>query len=123
MLHVLTRPVPEHLLRCALAISFLYPPLSALAEPNAWIGYFPAFLVALSPLPAEVLLHAFGAFEVALALWLLLARSARIPALIAGAILLTITLANPAQFLVLFRDLALALAALALAFLPHRTTT
>lgn len=112
------RSLADHFLRGAIALSFLYPPLAALSDPYAWVGYFPAFTLALVPLDPFVLLHIFGALEVALAVWLLAARDVRTPARIAGVVLLAITLANPSQFAVLFRDLALALAAFALAALP-----
>lgn len=113
------RSSAEHLLRAAIALSLLYPPLAALGDPFSWIGYIPVWVLAIAPVSAETLLHAFGLFEVALALWLFFSVRVRVPALIAAAVLLFITATNPAQFPVLFRDLALALAALALAFLPH----
>ncbi len=114
-----SRPYGEHLLRAALALTLIYPPLSALSEPYAWLGYFPSWITTLTPIEPLVLLHLFGAFEIALAVWLLTARDPRIPAGITGILLLAIVVVNPSQFLVLFRDVALALAAFALIPLAH----
>lgn len=122
MLHELrTRPLYEHLLRIAIAFALLYPPLSALGTPALWIGYIPAWLSNISPLSDFALLHVFGLIEGVLALWILCARNIHIPAGIAAGMLLFITFTNLNQFSVLFRDVSLALAALALAFLPTQT--
>ncbi|MGE5541055.1 MAG: hypothetical protein ACM3TU_02095 [Bacillota bacterium] len=106
----------ELLLRAALTLSFLFPPIDALFDPYSWVGYFPTALSDLVAPHQLILLHTFGILEIALALWLLFSRRARIPALIMAVILLAIVAANTAQLSVLFRDVALALVALALAF-------
>ena len=105
----------EQLVRLALALAFLYPPISAVLDPYSWVGYFPTFLSDAVAPHQIILLHAFGISEVFLALWLLSARRVRIPALLMASILVVIVLANPAQLAVLFRDLALALVAVSLA--------
>ena len=58
------------LLRIGVAFAFLYPPISALFNPFAWIGYFPFFLTNLFSDPI-VLLHFFGVVEVIVGLWIL----------------------------------------------------
>lgn len=114
---------PELLLRLALALSFLYPAINALFDPYSWIGYFPAFLNDLASPHQLLLLHSFGFLEVVLATWVLVGKRVRIPALIMTLMLVAIVAVNSAQFVVLFRDLAIALAALALAFYPARTSS
>jgi len=105
-------PLHELLLRLAVAFSFVYPPIAAVADPDSWIGYFPAFI------PASIeLLHVFGALEIALALWIVFGRRIFIPSALAALLLLAIVVVNGAQFDVLFRDVSIALAALALAWL------
>jgi uncharacterized membrane protein YphA (DoxX/SURF4 family) len=106
------------LLRVGIAAAFLYPPISALSDPIAWSGYFPAFIQGL-PIDSSLLLHAFGAVEVLIALWLIWGRHLRIPAVLATLMLLAIVVFNLNDFSILFRDVSLALAALALAFLPE----
>lgn len=114
--------VPEWLLRIGVVGSFLYPPFDALMDPYSWIGYFPAFLTNLVAPHGVLLLHAFGVLEIGIALWLLFGRSVRIPALVASILLIAIVVCNLPQFQVLFRDVSIALAALALAFWPKQST-
>ncbi|HEY4501518.1 MAG TPA: DoxX family membrane protein [Candidatus Paceibacterota bacterium] len=104
----------QFILRLGVAFSFLYPPLNALGNPDSWVGYFPPFLLN-SGIPSEVLLHGFGVVEVAVALWLLSGWRVYWPAALAALMLAGIVVFNLSQFEVLFRDLSIAAAALALA--------
>lgn len=106
------------LLRLTVAVSFLYPPVSAFFNPLTWVGYFPSFILAL-PISDIAILHAFGAVEAIIGVWILFGRRVFYPALAAAAILLAITVINFNQIDVLFRDIALALAALALALFEY----
>ena len=110
------------ILRAGLAFALLYPPLAALGDPVSWGAYFPSFVHAL-PLPEIAILHAFGMLEVAIALWLLSGWRIRIPAALAALMLVGIVAFNLSQFDVLFRDLSLALVALALVFWPTALTS
>lgn len=111
--------VPELLLRVGVAFSFLYPPVSALFDPYAWIGYFPPFLTQGLGEWELVLLHLFGVVEVAIALWILFGRNIWIPSTAATLMLVAIVVLNLSQFDVLFRDLSIALMSAALMYL-HR---
>lgn len=108
------------LLRLAVAFSFLYPPLSALIEPYSWLGYIPAF--ARGFVDDLLLLHAFGVVEVVVALWILSGWKIFYPSLAAAAALLVIVVVNPQEFPILFRDLSIAAAALALALLSRKNS-
>lgn len=107
------RSIERLVLRLGLAFAFLYPPINALFDPDSWFGYFPSFIQKLAPEP--VLLYGFGALEVAIALWLLSGKKIFWPALAAAIILVSIVIFNVPEFQVLFRDLALAAMAIALA--------
>jgi len=102
------------ILRVGVAFVFLYPPVAALSTPDSWIGYFPPFLLH-SGVPQAVLLHGFGIVEVVVALWILSGYNIAWPALLATLMLVAIVVFNLAQFEVIFRDLGLAGASLALA--------
>jgi hypothetical protein len=102
------------ILRIGVAFAFLYPALNALQHPDSWIGYFPPFLRD-SGIPNELLLHGFGMVEVGLALWLLSGWRIFWPACVCAAMLFGIVVFNLAQFEVLFRDISIAAAAMALA--------
>jgi uncharacterized membrane protein YphA (DoxX/SURF4 family) len=115
----------EGLLRLAVAFAFLYPAIDAWFDPASWLGYFPgivtqAFHIVSIPLKLSdlVLLHGFGLLEIVLALWVIFGKRVRIPALLMALILFVIVGFNldPANFSVLFRDVSIALACLALAF-------
>ncbi len=112
--------VPDLLLRLAVAFAFLYPPINAWGDPNAWIGYFPQFMSGI--LPDETLLHVFGGIEILLALWILSGWKIVWPCVGAAVMLLAIVGFNMSEFQVLFRDVSIALAALALAYL-HKPQT
>lgn len=118
-MHLLHLPPLERILRIALAFSFLYPPLAALFDPYAWIGYFPAFVMGFVGRGDIVLLHIFGIAEVGLALWILFGKRVFVPCLIAALLLFLIVLFNLAQLSILFRDISLGLLALGLAW-THR---
>lgn len=105
------------LLRLSVAFSFIYPAVSAIWDPYSWIGYFPSFMLSATGANSFLLLHAFGAVETLLALWILFGKRVFIPSLIAAVMLLAIVAFNLPQFPILFRDISIALAALALAAL------
>ncbi len=104
----------QWLLRIAAAIAFVYPPLHAISNPDSWIGYFPPFLLN-SGISPEVLLHSFGVIEIVIAVWILSGWHIEWPATLAACMLAGIVAFNGAQFEILFRDLSIALACLALA--------
>lgn len=103
----------DFLLRLSVAFAFLFPPLNAFFDPYSWIGYFPSFVHGV--LPDMALLHGFGLIEVAIALWILSGRKIFVPCVAAAALLLLIVALNLQDFQILFRDVSIALAALALA--------
>lgn len=113
----------DWVLRAGVAFAFIYPPFNALSDPNSWVGYFPPFV--LGVVTDQTLLHLFGVVEVALALWILSGWRVWLPASLAAAMLLGIVAFNIPQFQVLFRDISIAAAALALALMhyPRHTTS
>lgn len=111
--------MPRHsiiqiILRVGIALVFLYPAVAAWFEPIEWIGYLPDFVRAL-PLDELVILHIIGAGEVLLALWFLSGRALFIPSVLASVFVLLIMLTNLSQMSVLFRDIGVLTATLALA--------
>lgn len=103
------------LLRLGVAFAFLFPPANALIDPYYWIGYVPNFLDAI--VPDMAMLYLFGIVEVVIGLWILSGKRIFIPSVAATALLALIVLLNLNDFQVLFRDVPIALMALALAVL------
>lgn len=108
------------LLRIGVAFAFLYPPISALVNPFAWVGYFPLFVTNLFP-NAILLLHLFGGVEVIIGLWILSGKNIFVPSVLAAVLLAGIIVFNLSQMDVLFRDIPILLMAVALA-LSRRPT-
>jgi len=106
----------EKLLRVGVAFSFIYPPISAFFNPYAWIGYFPSWLIQISPIDTLVLLHLFGLVEVSIGIWILFGKQIRIPSFVAVLFLFCIIIFNLHQMDVLFRDIPILLMALCLTF-------
>lgn len=109
------------LLRAAVAFAFIYPPFNALSAPEAWVGYMPAFAARVAD--PVLLLHIFGIVEIGIALWILSGKKIWLPSVGAALILVSIVALNASEFQVLFRDLPIAAAALALAITrwPNKT--
>jgi len=108
----------DRILRLGVAFAFLYPPFSALSDPYSWLGYFPPAIKLFAEshgIQDFVLLHGFGVVEVVLALWLLSGKKIYVPATLMALMLLAIVVFDADSFEILFRDLAIALAALSLA--------
>src|SRR3989344_9404318 len=100
-------------LRIGLAFAFLYPPINALFDPNAWIGYFPPIMRGI--VLDMVLLHSFGLIEVVIALWILSGWRIFLPSVGAALMLISIVVMDFSEFQVVFRDLSIAAIAIALA--------
>ncbi|MDO8548100.1 MAG: hypothetical protein Q7R71_00290 [bacterium] len=113
--------VANFILRAGVAFAFLYPPINALFDPSTWIGYLPHFARGIGGLSDIVLLHAFGAVEVLIALWILSGKKIFWPSLVATAILVAIIFLNLQDFQIIFRDVSIAAAALALAVMNYRS--
>jgi uncharacterized membrane protein YphA (DoxX/SURF4 family) len=108
------------LLRLGVAFAFLYAAIDAFVQPSDWLDYLPSF--ALKIAPALTLLHVFGVIEILLALWLLSGYKIVIPAALAALMLVAIVFFNMPVFQLLFRDLSIAAASLALAVMSYRST-
>lgn len=100
------------LLRMGIAFTFAYASVGSFLNPSAWIGYFPLFVRDI--FPETLLLMGFSAIELALAVALLFWKRPA-PAWIAFFMLAGITVTNLGAFDIVFRDVGLAFAALALA--------
>lgn len=121
MQHLRSLSPSELLLRLGLAFAFIYPAVDAIFDPYAWSGYFPTFVLRLAGSGELLLLHLFGALEVALALWILFGKNIRVPSSIAAIVLLAIVAVNPSQFPILFRDVSIAFMAIALALMSKNS--
>ena len=105
-------------LRLGLAFVFAYAAIEVYLNPDAFLKYVPDFVQNI--LPANFFLPIFGGFEVFLVLWLLSPWLVRYAALVAFAMMIGIVFSNFEYFSVLFRNVAIGFAALALAVLEWK---
>lgn len=105
-------------LRVALAVPFLFAAIDATLQPDAWIGFMPFFLRNL--FPEALLMGGFSLFELGLSLWLLSGWKTKYSATLAALTLLAITITNITILEIVFRDVGLFLAAVALGVLQYK---
>lgn len=106
------------LLRSAIASVFVYAAIASFVTPDNWIGYFPLFLRHL--IPQSLLLTFFSVYELVLAIWLLTGKYTFFAAILAAVTLSGIIVFNIDQLDIVFRDLAIILAALSLATFTYK---
>src|SRR3989338_7432845 len=99
-------------LRLGLGTAFLYAAISSFLDPAAWVGFFP--VVVQQNLPVNLLLALFGLCQVVLAGWLFSSWKAQWAASLAALTLFLIIIFNVRGLDLVFRDVALLFAALAL---------
>ncbi|MEK7619114.1 MAG: DoxX family membrane protein [Patescibacteria group bacterium] len=107
------------LLRIGLALMFAYAAVGSFLQPDSWVGYFPLWMRGL--VPENVLLSGFSIVEIGVALWLLSGRALKWASLVSVAMLSGIVIFNLSLFDVIFRDVGLVFAALALFFLSKKS--
>lgn len=106
-------------MRLALAFAFLYPAYGFWKHPLDWVGYLPPFVANIS-LSQSTLLLGLAVIHLIIALWILSGWRVFIPSMSAAFFLGGVVYFNWNQIDILFRDISLALVALALAF-SHRS--
>ena len=106
------------LLRIGLAFVFFYAALASFLNPVDWVGFFPIFIRNI--LPAQFLLTTFSFYELILGFWLVSGKWPVLGAALAAASILGIIVFNFGAMDIIFRDVGLFFAALALAFLSWR---
>jgi hypothetical protein len=104
-------------LRVGLAVVFLYTAAASFIEPDAWIGYMPAFLRRV--IPANLFLTGFSIIQILLSFWLLSGKKLFYSSLLSAAMLIGIIVSNLGALDIVFRDFAILFSALALAALEY----
>ena len=107
---------PSFLIRAGLAFAFVYVALVAFLDPQSWIGFYPSILS--NSIPSSIFLPIFSTAELVLAAWLLSGFKIRLAGASSALALFGIAAFNTAQMDIVFRDISLAFAALALTRMP-----
>lgn len=112
------RSSPELALRIGLAGTFLYAGLNSLLNPTSWIGYIPQWIESVPFLTRELFLVLHGAFEIVLAIALLIGLYKKLVALLAFLSIAAIIIFSGIDDTT-FRDFGLLAAAYALLLLTR----
>ena len=108
------------LLRIGIAIAFLYAAIAAFLEPSSWVGFLPAWIDGI--VPRGTLLSIFSIYEILLALWLLTGKMPFRAAAVSSATMFAIIVFNIGSLDILFRDVPILFAALALMTLTYKAS-
>lgn len=108
------------LIRAGIATAFLYAAIAAFLEPFSWVGFLPTWIEAI--IPRTAVLSLFSTYEVALALWLLSGKHAFRASACAAATLFCIIIFNIGSLDILFRDVPILFAALAMMAMTYKKT-
>lgn len=100
------------LLRAGIATAFLYATIAALLDPFSWVGFLPTWIEAV--VPRTAVLSLFSIYEGVLAFWLLSGKRAFQASACASATLFCIIIFNIGSLDILFRDVPILFAALAM---------
>lgn len=106
------------ILRIALAVPFLFAAIDATLQPEAWVGFIPFFLRNI--FPESLLLGAHAVVDFTLALWLLSGWKTKYAAAFSALNLAIIIVVNITALEIIFRDVGLLLAAIALGVLQYK---
>ncbi len=100
------------MLRLGLASVFVAAAVSAYINPDLWVQYIPKIVGPY--VPTHTILYVFEVYELLLAFLILIKRKVSWAALLAAITLLGIAILNIGNFMVVFENIGLAFAALAL---------
>lgn len=101
------------MLRIGVAFAFIYAAWAGYVDPQSWVGWFPKFMRDI--VPEFTLLKIWGAYEVVTGLWLLSGKKIFWPSVLASLSLAGLILTNLDAMDIIFRDVTILAAAIALA--------
>jgi len=103
------------LLEVGIAFSLFYAAIFSFLEPSNWIWFFPEFIRNI--FPGNTILHIFSVVEILVGLWLLSNYKVEYPAIITALMMTGIIIFNYELHGIIFRDVPILFAAVALAVL------
>ena len=105
----------QFFLRFGIALVFLYAAIASFLDPQSWMGFIPSFIT--NHITRAYLLSIFSIYEIILSFWLFSGKKTFYAAILSSITLVGIIISNLSQFNIIFRDVAILFAAIALAFL------
>ncbi len=104
-------------LRLGLAFVFLYAGIKIFVDPSSWIGFVPNIFG--DPFLRQIMLYLHGGFDILLGVWLLTNREVYYASILCSLNVLGIITLNITAMDIIFRDIAVLAASLALAALNY----
>lgn len=104
-------------LRAGLAVVFLYAAISALLNPQNWVGFIPQFIGNIIPPLIFLKIHSIA--EIILGLWLISNKKVFYAAVLSALSMFAIVVFNTGSLDIVFRDIAILFSAIALAILTY----
>ena len=101
------------ILRIGVAFCFLYAGIGGFISPDSWAGWFPKFMTNI--VPVTIILPIWGVYELVTAIWILSNKKIFIPSTLATLSLSGLIIFNFSAMDVIFRDVTIMAATLALA--------
>jgi|SRR3989344_496811 len=114
-----SKKIPIFFLRFGLAFVFLYAGIFGFLNPSDWIGFLPSFVKDTVPFSDQNILALFSGAEIIFGILLLLGIQVFFVSVLSCIVLLGVTVFNWGAMDILFRDVGLFFAALALVFLSR----
>ncbi len=108
------------ILRLGIAFSFIYVAISAFLNPTNWIGFIPDFAT-LGLMSKETFLMTHVVIDLILGLWLIWGKKTFYASIISAIFIFGIIIFNLGSLDILYRDITIFLAAVALAVLSYRS--
>ncbi|MBS3119554.1 hypothetical protein J4475_01905 [Candidatus Woesearchaeota archaeon] len=113
----LNNNLSELLLRLGLAFAFAYAAIASFVNPTSWLGFFPAWMTGI--IPGSILLQMFSVLQIIIAVWLLSGWKVFYAASIYALMVLGIVVFNIGAMDIVFRDVTIFFAAVALAAMAY----
>lgn len=108
---------PPLYLRIGIALTLIYAAIAAFITPDNWIGFIPDFISNI--IPATTFLFTYSLFELGLGVWVLSGKKTFYASSLSALTMLGIIVFNTGSFDIIFRDISIFLAAVALAIMTY----
>jgi len=105
-------------LRIGIVTTLFYAAIASFLNPLAWIGFIPSWIEVI--ISREIFLSVYSAYEIILGIWLLSNKKIFYASILSALTMFVIVVFNLGAFDIVFRDIAILFAAIALVVLSYR---
>ena len=113
--------IASRLIRFGLAFVYGYASIEMFVDPNTFLRYVPPFIQQI--LPLDIFLIIYSILEILFTIWLLSGKRMEYAGILSSFLMLAIIIPNLSYFSILFRNVAIGFASLALTILDYKRNT